>query len=604
MTRYHHKVMDEHDSAACNRLPLIQIVAGLIFSVTTAASAAQINTTNAVVPVERNTPPVVNTSSPVIGVPNATVINADNRALGVNLEGIHLIGPQEQPSTHIAKGITVGEIGPGGDLKPELDRILRPLIGRPLSMSLIADAQAAIARVYRKAGYPFVSVTIPPQEITQGIVNLRVIEFRVGSVTTRGTAKENTQRLASQIRAANANRIASASVNEDLAWLNRSPFRRVQGLFASGSATGYSDLILDVTGSKPWQVYGGYSNTGTRETDRNRFFLGGGFALPGIDGAYGTYQLTGSSDLFEDLGRLFPDHADQRAQYLSHAARFVVPLEGRQAIDFSPSYIATRQTNSGFTFDNTVIELPLYYRSALSNIVPGVYGGEIYTGIEYKRLSRDSLLSGIQFGNAQAEIIQFGLGWTQTFADSLGSTTVDAHMKINPGGIVGDNTSRVWNAYSNGAVTDSHYAYLAGSLTRSTDVGAGFLLTNELTFQLAGQSLPDTERLSLGGLDAVRGYELSDAVADTGVIIRNELRAPTLSPTNRDRLSPFTFIDIGFGQDKTSSTGLSVAGSGIGLDYSVAQNLSLNATAAFALISEGSRDAGDIDLKIRLTARY
>ncbi|MCM2402512.1 ShlB/FhaC/HecB family hemolysin secretion/activation protein [Rhizobium sp. S153] len=554
--------------------------------------------------VERNPPPAVTGNAPTITLPEEAAVEADKRPLGADLAAIRLIGAKEEPSAGNAAGVVVGDIGPGHDLEPQLAGVLRPFIGKPLSLSLIAEAQAAIAGVYRRAGYPFVSVTIPPQEITGGVLNLRVMEFGFGSVTARGVEGERARSLAAQVNAPAGGRISSAGVNEDLSWLNRSPFRRVQGLFSPGSDVGRSDLALEVTRGKPWQVYAGYSNTGAEGTDRDRFFLGAGFAIPGIDGAFGSYQLTGSPDLFEDLGGIFPDHDDHRARYVSHSGTFVVPIEGRQAIDFSPAFIATRQESDLFTFDTSIVELPLYYRSALSNILPGIYGGEVYAGIEYKHLSRDTFFSDIRLGSANAELFQFGLGISKSFSDDLGSTRLDLHVKANPGGIFSDNSDSAWNTFSNGAVTDVSYAYLGGSLSRQTELGHDFQLNSDVLFQLAGQALPDTERLALGGLDGVRGYDLDDAVADTGVIIRNELRSPVVSPTGKDRLSPFAFLDLGFGRDKAADEGLSLASTGAGIDYDIAGNFSLHMTAAIALVDEGDREAGDMDFKIRLSARY
>lgn len=554
--------------------------------------------------VERNPPPAVTGNAPTVSVPEEAAVAADKRPLGADLLAIRLIGGTDEPNSGAAAGVIVGDIGPGRDLEPELSGILKPFIGKPLSLSLIADAQAAIAGVYRRAGYPFVSVTIPPQEITGGVLNLRVLEFGFGQVTARGVEGERARSLAAQVNAPVGGRISSAGVNEDLSWLNRSPYRGVQGLFSPGSEVGRSDLALEVTRGKPWQVYAGYSNTGSKATDRDRFNLGAGFAIPGIDGAFGSYQLTASPDLFEDLGGIFPKHDDHRALYVSHSGSFVVPLGARQAIDFRPAFIATRQESDLFTFDTSIVELPLYYRSALSNILPGIYGGEVYAGIEYKHLSRDTFFSDIAIGSANAELFQFGIRMAKSFTDDLGSTRLDLHVKANPGGIVSDNSDSAWNSYSNGAVTDISYAYLGGSLSRQTDLGHDFQLNSDLLFQLAGQALPDTERLSLGGLDGVRGYDLDDAVADSGAIIRNELRAPVISPTGQDRLSPFAFLDLGFGRDKAADEGLSLASTGAGIDYDIANNFSLHMTAAIALVDEGGREAGDMDFKIRLSARY
>ena len=581
------------------RATVVYVRAPLVILMTLAAGEAAAQSA-----VERNPPPAVSGNAPTITVPEEAAVAADKRPLGADLIAIRLIGGKDEPNSDRTAGVVVGDIGPGRDLEPELSGILKPFIGKPLSLSLIADAQAAIAGVYRRAGYPFVSVTIPPQEITGGVLNLRVMEFGFGQVTARGVEGERARSLVAQVNAPAGGRISSAGVNEDLDWLNRSPFRRVQGLFSPGSEVGRSDLALEVTRGKPWQVYAGYSNTGASGTDRDRFNLGAGFAIPGIDGAFGSYQLTASPDLFDDFGGVFPKHDDHRARYVSHSGSLVVPLGGRQAIDFSPGFIATRQESGLFTFDTSIVELPLYYRSALSNILPGVYGGEVYAGIEYKQMSRDTFFADIPVGDANAELFQFGLGVAKSFSDDHGSTKLDLHVKANPGGIVADNSDSAWNSYSNGAVTDVSYAYLGGSLTRQTELGHDFQLNSDVLFQLAGQALPDTERLALGGLDGVRGYDLSDAVADTGIIIRNELRTPVVSPTGQDRLSPFAFLDLGFGQDKAADEGLSLASTGAGIDYDIASNFSLHMTAAIALVDEGGREAGDMDFKIRLSARY
>ncbi|KKB82826.1 hypothetical protein VW29_14810 [Devosia limi DSM 17137] len=553
------------------------------------------------VTVERNPPVRANVAAPTVREDEQASTSADESPLGVNLAGIKLVGLSEQPGNSGTGGIIVGDIGPGRNLRPEFEAVLRPLVGQPLSMALIADAQAAIAGVYRRAGYPFVSVTIPPQEVTNGILTLRVQEFGFGAVSARGVDDPAARRLAAQIRLNDDGRIPAASVNEDLSWLNRSPFRRVEGLFSPGSETGTSDLVLAVTAAKPWQVYAGYSNTGSAETGHSRYFVGAGIALPMLDGAFATYQLTGSSDLFSDLAGLLPNLGNgydaHRARYVSHAANVVLPLDGRSTLEFSPAHIATRQTSSAFTFDNTIIEVPLYYRTALSNILPGVHGGEVYAGIEYRNLRRQTYFAQIGLGAAEAEILQFGLGWRHEFKDDHGSTGVDLFVMASPGGILAHDNGSAWSAYSNGAVTSASYAYFGGSLSRVTELGIGFKLRNDVVVQLAGQALPDTERLTLGGLDAVRGYGLGDVTADSGIVLRNELRLPQSSPTGSDVLSPFAFVDIGFAQQALASTG-------IGFDYTIADMLSVNATAALALSDAGSTKAGAVDVKFRLTARY
>lgn len=572
-------------------------------------------------PVERNPPPRPAEPSNTLSIDPGNGAAADRTPLGVELSAIRLIGRDAAvPSSGGAAvgadvgtgGILTGRIGIGGAetdqaLRDDLRAALSGFIGQPLSMALIADAQAAIAGVYREASHPFVSVSIPPQEVTAGTLTLRVIEFALGKISIQGEADGQgvgrSAAIASGIRGAEGERIEVARIDEDLRWLNRYPYRRVQGVFSPGDGLGRSDLTLELFPQKPWQVFAGYANTGTQETDRNRFFLGAGFGLPQLGDAYGSWQTTGSRDLFAGAGRLFPGDGE-RAHYLSHSARFVLPTAARQAIEISPNFVATRQRNGSFTSDNNFFELPVYYRATLSSLLPGVHLGDVQAGVEAKTLDRRTFFDGVGLGRARADVVQVGLGWDRSWSDRLGATALSLIGKVNPGGVMANNDDAGWTAFSNGRVRKARYAYVTGVANRSTDLGGGISLTNELTVQFAAQALPDTEQIALGGLYAVRGYDLGNGAADRGIILRNELRLPGVPLVRDDVLQPFAFVDGAVGKDIGARRDLFLAGTGLGVDYRVADHVTTNLTAAVALADEGKRQAGHFDLKVRVFATY
>ncbi|MDE1991254.1 MAG: ShlB/FhaC/HecB family hemolysin secretion/activation protein [Rhizobiaceae bacterium] len=554
-------------------------------------------------PLERNLPPQVARPSSAVTIGTSPVGNASPAALGINLRAVRLIGRTEPVAERSGAAVSIGGIGIGQVPEAQLQAAIRPFVGKPLSMALIADIQSSIAGVYKKEGYPFVSVTIPPQEITSGVLNLRVVEFGFGAVKTRGGSEADAAAAKAQIRAVEGGRIETASVNEDLRWLNRYPYAKTQGIFSPGDGVGQSDLTLDITSQKPWQVFTGYANTGTPGTDRDRIFFGAGFGLPWLNDAYGSWQTTGSPNLFDDLDRLFLT-GDGRADYLSHSARFVLPTLPRQAIEISPSFVATRQHQDLFTFDNNVFELPVYYRSAVSNFVPGAYDGDVSLGFEFKSAERSTSYSGIKLGSARADIFQFGLGWDDTLSDRLGTTSISLMTRFNPGGIVSDNGDDDWNTYSNGRVDNATYAYLNGTVDRDTDLSHGLSLHNELNFQLASTALPDTEQMTLGGLYAVRGYNLNNAPVDNGLVLRNELHFNTIALGPKGTLSPFALLDAGVGRDIGLDHNSALAGVGAGFDVNLQNHLTMNLTAAFALANAGDQKAGDFNLNVRIFASY
>ena len=109
-----------------------------------------------------------------------------------------------------------------------LSRALAGFIGRPLTRKLISDIEARIVTDYRRRNHPFVEVSAPEQELTAGILNLRVVEFRLGRVAVAGVRQSEAERLAGGVRAAPGATIDSGLLAQDLEWMNRNPFRTVE----------------------------------------------------------------------------------------------------------------------------------------------------------------------------------------------------------------------------------------------------------------------------------------------------------------------------------------------------------------------------------------
>jgi hypothetical protein len=320
--------------------------------------------------------------------------------------------------------------------------------------------------------------------------------------------------------------------------------------------------------------------------------------------------LTGSDDFWTDPGQALSLEPGHFADYLSHAARIVIPTSARQELEISPDYVATHQALDRFTAaENTVLELPIIYRSAVSNILPGHYWGDLYGGAEFKSLARTSYFSGVKAASGSAGLFQLVLGWSGNFADGNGFTSIDARLKADPGGIVSGNDAATWNAFSNGRVTDVNYVYGALDVTRVTRLPGGFSWVSLFSGQWSETPLPDTERLSLGGATATRAYYFDDASVDRGFVWRNEFRLPTSSPLAAiakvdDDLSPYVFADLGYGQDLQTLASMTLTSLGAGVDYTVGNNVRMAIDTGVALNSAGATRAGDWKLQAALNFSY
>lgn len=581
-------------------------------------------------PVERNLPPAVAGSGGGLHTGDNPAAEADDAPLGVDLKGIRLIGLHDPVVPDPPAGITV--TGVEGLDSRSLVATLEPLLDQPLSRRRLAEAQAALAKAYREAGRPFVSVTAPPQEITGGVLQLRVLPFRTGKVRVRETDGSTAGAgLAATIRAPAGKLIEAERISEDLDWLNRFPYRQLNGVFEPGSDPGASDLTLEVTRRRPWQAFAGLSNTGSLRTRRlDRAFVGFAAGLEPLNDLTLSYQLTGSRDALSAPGTLRLS-GDRRPSYASHAGRVIVPTFARQALSLTPNFVATSQNAADglLTIRNTTVELPVLYRSALSNIDTRFAGwGDVYGGVTPKWLSRKVLSLGTKLANGAAGVFDLTAGWGGSWPEAGGgSTAIDLRAVVNRTGLVPGNDSAAWRSFSNGRVERANYAYLYGTASRATPLnGLPWLGTAtwsvEFTGQFAGRALPETEQLAIGGLYATRGYTLNDGSVDTGFVLRNEARLPPFAALGRlgslgidpveDAVSPFAFLDVAFGhnynfgvlQRAGERADTTLVGLGIGLDYTLGQTLQAGMNAGVALTDGPETNRGTVTAQARLLVSF
>ncbi|WP_244423674.1 ShlB/FhaC/HecB family hemolysin secretion/activation protein [Nitratireductor pacificus] len=562
--------------------------------------------------IERNLPRIAPGEPVTLGVDAQEFGATDTTPLGVDLAGVFLIGENDTVAAAPPEGVggRVGIID-----RQAAEDALRPFIGEPLTLALAGRIQAAIARAYRDAGYPFVSVTLPPQEITSGVLQVRVIEFRTGKVKVGGVAPGEAESIRNGLRADPGERIDARALEEDLDWLNRSPYRRAEGVFRPGEEAALSDLDVTLRAQRPWNVFAGWSNSGSGETGRDRYFAGGSARLPLPGGPWISYQMTASDDIWSDPGIVIPRKGEY-SDYISHAGRITIPTLARQSLEIAPALVATSERpNRFFAIENTTFELPVIYRSAISNILPGRYWGDVYGGVEFKRLERRTFFLGVPVAEGSAELFQLVLGWSGSFEDRWGRTAVDVRIKANPGGVLHGNDAASWLSFSNGRIDDLSYAYVAMDVTRATPLPARLSWISSISGTLSGEALPDTERVSLGGRYAVRGYNYDDVSVDSGMIWRNELRLPSFSlfgnraaaawlQPMQDSLSPYLFADVAFGRDHTTERSTTLGGLGAGFDYTIADTFTASVFAGVALGDAGKTKAGDWNVQGTVTARF
>jgi hemolysin activation/secretion protein len=549
--------------------------------------------------VERNLPPEPPRRASTIKLGTDDLLKSDDATpLGVNLRGVVLIGANADAKPAVgARGIDISQIS-GIDASGLRDQ-LTPYLEQPLSRKLIAEVQAKVAAAYREAGRPFVSITLPPQEVSTGVLQLRVIMFKVGGIKVTGAAPESYRQ--DRIRVTPGQEIDARKLESDLDWANRNPFRQVEAVFGPGKDLGITDVNIQVTDRKPWQVYAGYANSGTRLTDRNRYYVGANGA-PSAD-IFASYQLTASTDFWADDG-IFnrPDDAN----YVSQAGRLLTPLGLRTSLEVVGDHVRTNERpNDLFLIKTQTSQASAIVRTSLSNWMSPATG-DLLGGVELKHQLRTTLFDGTQVAEGNADVAQLVVGWNGRWSDNLGTNNLDVRFKSNPGGILSGNNAAVWSAFTNGRVTDVHTNLVTLEYGRITPLPKGLSLKSEVTALASSKPLPDTDRVSMGGINAVRGYVTEDGVVDQALILRNSLYVsmPSMPSWMPGTLAPFILADVGWGRDLFFRRDTTLSSLGAGLDFAAGANFNSKLLAARAMSDGQYTRAGAWRVSVQASVSY
>ena len=577
--------------------------------------------------VEQNPAPVV-TQRPIASLPDQTLESSDDATpLGVDLRRIVIVDQRQSPLVNeiASDAVDVSLAGPLLQDAQFIDR-LEPFVGQPLSPKLIFDIRAEVTLYFRQINRPLVAVTVPPQEISSGILRLEVLPFQVGETRAEGNQWTPDTYLLGNVRNAPGDEIASDKLLEDINWLNLNPYRNLGVVFEPGAKPGTTDIIIRSDERKPWTIYSGYRNSGSREDDRDRVFAGFNVAnFPLIDHQL-SYQVTASPDVVAS-GRVFD--LDDTNGYVSHSLSYFAPLSyangWRHKLRFEASYIETfDELTDPFTQSNRTFQFYGEYAVPLAR--RGTVTPEVYAAFDFKRQENEVLFARFPLSETTLDVVQLVWGirgdfttsmrWGTTHRDNLdqrrgtgGQGAYDLRLVFSPGGLNSKNDDAAFVAATGNPDASSRYWYLYGFANHAAPLGYGLSRKTEVAFQLSNQTLPSLEQFSYGGYNSVRGYLTNEASGDDGIVIRNDLVFPSFEMLGansqiRDQLTPYAFVDFGLSRDRFSDTTSELASAGLGFDYQLDRNLSATLTYSRILLDGDETSAGDIGVFGAVTVRF
>jgi hemolysin activation/secretion protein len=457
----------------------------------------------------------------------------------------------------------------------QLSEVVRDFVGKELDFEGLTDAATKVRAYHRERGYFLAQAYLPQQAIREGVVEIAVIEGRVGVVELQ---RRPATRLAEWLLAGILNAhlktgdiITETGLEKPLLLINDLPTAAVTSEIRPSETIGAADLRVNVDqGVGLFNGFIDFDNQGSRFTGEHRLGVSANMNNPLTIGDQLTMRafVTDEDMTFGRLAYLVPvgfwgtrlGASVSKFNYKLGKDFALLEANGdglvKSVFAFHPLY-RTRNTNliGQFAYEDKRLHdrTPTTVEDRFIDAIKAGFVGDF----------RDSVLGGGL--NAFAA--------TYTHGDLRLAPTTLAEADVAPAtGLNTLGTFRKWN-------------YDFKRLNRITD-NSSFLLA--ISGQQASKNLASAEKMSLGGPNGVRAYPVGEANGDSGQLVQAEGRyiVPGVKVFEGDTLVS-AFFDYGrvYVNEKPLATEThnkrSISGYGVGTSLGKEGDFVIRASAAW-----------------------
>ena len=452
--------------------------------------------------------------------------------------------------------------------------------GTELTLTDLRAMAAKIADYYRKNGYFVAQAYLPAQDIKDGVVTIAVLEGRYGSITLRNQSTLSDSVVNGLVEGLNRGDIIAITPLENrLLLLSDIPGVVVKSTLVPGSATGTSDLLIDVT---PGQRISGNveaDNAGNRYTGAYR--VGGTVNFNNLTGIGDVASLRG---ITSGSGLMYGRASYQRPFGKATVGVAYTALKYRLGREFS-----NLNANGTAQIVSLYGTYPLI-RSRDSNLYA-------LMGFDAKTF-QDKVDSTATVTDKKARVFMAGLYGNHR--DNLAGGGVSRYSLTWSSGVIDIRSPAALAADAVAARSNGRFDKLAFYGSRVQNVTQNVSLSAALNGQVASKNLDISEKMSLGGMYGVRAYPVGEAYGDEGYLLNLEarLRLPTTAERVPGQFHLIGFIDTGTvtinktpwaaGQNRRT-----LSGAGVGATWADYNNFSINAYYAWKLGNAVATSAPD-----------
>lgn len=433
--------------------------------------------------------------------------------------------------------------------KDDLDNLVK-MINRQtfergwITIEQIDSIAQSVTDYYREHGFILATAFVPEQEVSDGVIHLKVLEGRLGSVTVSNNRIFSPETVSAAFNNELGEPVTEERIESALRRINDLPGVRVRGSFSPGKNVGETSLNLGVLDEQSWSSNLLLDNHGSPTTGEVRLFATvellnlrnkgntltmGALKSQGSGSTYGIIEY-GMPVTDDDRGRVKGTLSTNQfsvTTLLGNAERSVVGETDNFGVAGTYQFVRSRTFN-------------------LSGEASYTQKNVLFTVEGLASLSRDQK---IQVGGV-------GVDYNQLW--DAPQLLFSGHLGVDQGHIM--------SGAENNQSTDFTKILFTGNLLKRFSIH-NWLTKNEsyynfvikLNGQYTDKYLSSVEQFSLGGPNAVRAFSVSDVSVDSGAYAGFELFFD--SPVNfskniswLDPVKPYVFFDYGYGVARSAGS--------------------------------------------------
>ena len=469
----------------------------------------------------------------------------------------------------------------------DLAPLLTSFLGPNRRFQDLLDAAAVVKGELARRGYFLADVVVPEQKISDGVVVLKVLEGRFGNVRLEVDADVTVGRA--QLESYLALLVEGALIQTTVVERALFQIHDLRGVvarssFVPGATPGTADLIVKVSASKAFNANIDFDANGSVYTGQHRISAG-------IDGN----NLLGQGDLLSVRGTnaIDGDLRFARVSFLSPIGPWGTKLGGAYTdLSYRLGTPVFEPLNaSGAANVSSIIGIHPFVRSRNTNFL---------TIVQYdKRKFHDVQETTATISDKTTDVAS--VIFSGDFRDTYGGGGINVYSLAWTHGELKFGSQAQTAADAVGRKTGGQYEKVNFSTSRLQAVSERVALYGSYSEQFGNKNYDASEKISLGGPNAVRAYPQGEGAGDRGYFATMEVRyrlpfeesfPGTMVVTAFHDFGRSILINQPTGADIAAKSALTrrISGFGIGLNWEVSNDWYLRTSVAYRDTSDATAD--------------